>query len=89
MIFVFTMPGCTACEAAEPEIDTYAVAHPMDMILRVAADGPIPGRLGLKIRATPTYVLRRDDGAMVSHEGMMSARELEKWVRRALEVPVR
>lgn len=82
MIYIFTMPGCDACEAAEPEIDTFAAQHPLEMILRVRADGPIAKRLGVKIQATPTYMAVDDHGQGIQHVGMMTAAQMEKWISK-------
>jgi thioredoxin-like negative regulator of GroEL len=79
LIFVY-MPGCEACEEAEPELETFVKAHPRMMVLRVRADGPFPAQLGLKkIKATPTYVYRRGRDATM-FEGGLTAKQIEKWI---------
>lgn len=79
LVFVY-MDGCAACEEAMPEVDAFAAATTIPVV-RIRADGPlVPRLLGrMKIKATPTYVYRRN-GRGVSHEGAMNAKEIGGWI---------
>lgn len=71
--------GCGACEEAEPELAAFIRANPTLMVVRLDAHGPHPAGLGLKIKATPTYVFRvGSEGIM--REGGMTAAEIGEWL---------
>ena len=74
--------GCAACEEAEPHLDRYLTAHPRDMAVKLSADGPFAERIGVKIRATPTYVYIRG-AQIVVHEGALDEAELGAWLAKA------
>jgi hypothetical protein len=83
LVFAY-MPGCEACEAAEPEVDKFSNANPGMMVLKVRADGPIAIKLlGKPVKVTPTYVLRRGGEGTV-HEGALKAKDIERWISQAL-----
>jgi hypothetical protein len=68
---------------ALPEFERFKSRNPLQMALSFDADGPYAEHfLGKPIRATPLYVLRGEDSG-VTHEGVMKAEQLEKWVRDA------
>jgi hypothetical protein len=76
--------GCEACAAAEPELVAFMDRHPRLLVLRLDAMGTPAARLGIPIKATPTYVYRRGrEGATASHIGLLTAKELDKWVKKA------
>lgn len=84
LIFVY-QAGCSACEAAMPELDKFAAENPRLMIVKIKADGPhVLSLTGIKrLQATPTYVFRRGyDG--VTHIGALKAKEIEKWMRAVI-----
>jgi len=76
------MTGCAACAAAAPEIEKFMQKHPELMVLILDADGPLIGKLGVKIKATPTYIFRMGDSG-VTRSGAMKCSEIEKWIRGA------
>lgn len=78
LIFVYAI-GCDACEAAEPELEKFMSAHRDFMVLRVRSDGPYPARLGLRIKATPTYLLRHGGNGFM-HVGAMTSKDIESWI---------
>lgn len=80
ILYIAKAAGCAACMAAETELQTFERAHPSMMILRIDANGPLPERLGLSVKATPTYLFRRDNEG-VTKVGMLKAKELEKWLK--------
>jgi len=80
LLYLFKMNGCSACEAGLAELTRFQVKHPGMMILIFDASGPYPDRLGLTIKATPTYAFRRGD-EMIARSGMMKVAELEKWIK--------
>ena len=73
--------GCAACEAAKPEFETFMSKHPRLMSLTINAAGPHPERLGLKVKATPTYFFRRGQEGVV-YVGVMRATEIERWLKK-------
>lgn len=79
--FVFG-DGCAACEAAAPEIEKFMLAHPGMLVLRINASGPILEKLGIKIKATPTYLYRRGN-EIAAHVGMLTKPQIEKWLKQA------
>ena len=86
MILLFTSRDCPVCLAALPEWERFKTKNPMAMAVAFDADGPWPLHFGIrKIRATPLYVLKNGDEG-VTHEGLMKAEALEKWMRAAVGV---
>lgn len=83
LYFVFA-PGCTACAAAEPQLDKFMRDHPWQSVLKLNASGPFIERLGVKVKATPTYVLKVGQEAVL-HVGTMSAAQIDKWMRKVTE----
>ena len=85
LVFVY-MPGCDACEEAMPEIDKLGSQVPSLMVLKIQADGPLVSRLlgRVKIKATPTYVLRVGGQGYV-HEGAMTAKQVKEWMQKITE----
>jgi len=81
VLYVFTAGNCPACAEALPELEKFVEKHPSLQVLRLDAGGPFPQRIGVKIKATPTYVFRRGEG-MASIAGALKASELEKWLRQ-------
>lgn len=80
VIYFFRMDGCQACEAAAPELDKFMAKHPDLTVVRLDANGPFPERLGIKLKATPTYVFKLGaEGRMKA--GMMKAAEIERWLK--------
>jgi len=79
-LFFIRMDGCEACEAAMPEVDKFTSKHPRTMVLTIDANGPIPDQLGVNVRATPTWVFRRGQDAVVK-VGFMKVTEIEKWIK--------
>lgn len=80
VLYFFRQPNCAACAAAEPQLDAFEGKHPSVTIMRLDASGPFPERLGIKIKATPTYLFRRGgEGRM--RAGMLSVKELETWLK--------
>ena len=77
LIFIYSM-SCEACAAAEPDLDKFVKKTSM-MVLRLQAEGPYPARLGIKVKATPTYVLRYGREAFV-HVGGLTVDEIETWI---------
>ncbi len=71
--------GCGACEEASPHLDAFVRENPTLMVVRLDAHGPHPERLGLKIRATPTYVYRVGFQGY-AREGGMTAEEIGNWL---------
>lgn len=82
VLYFLKQDDCEACAAAKPELDKFAVKHPGMMILVLDANGPHPDRLGLKIKATPTYFFRRGDEG-ITREGTMKEKEIERWIKKA------
>lgn len=81
MLLFFTSHGCPACAQAKPEFEKYKSRNPLQLALECDADGPYPAHFGMKrIRATPLYVLRVGEEGY-THEGMMKAEQIEKWVK--------
>lgn len=80
VLYFVKQEGCEACAEAEPELAKFETKHPTVMILRIDANGPFPARLGLKLRATPTYLFRRGTEA-VAKVGMLKVAEIEKWMK--------
>lgn len=74
--------GCAACAAARPELEKFISKHPAAMVLSIEARGPFPERLGVKIRATPTYLFRKGDG-LVKLEGALRCTDIEKLIKKA------
>ena len=83
-LYVVVQRGCAACEAAEPDLAAFASAHPGQIVLRLDASGPLPGRLGIRVRATPTYLWRTPDGEKI-HEGSLTTKELERFTSEPVE----
>lgn len=82
VLYVFKQDGCPACEAAAPELAKFTAKHPTVTVLTLDANGPFAERLGVKVKATPTYVFRHGNDA-VTRAGAMKLGELEKWIRGA------
>lgn len=80
VLYVCKAEGCSACEVAELELQKFERRHPTVVVLRLDAMGPIPESLGLKVKATPTYLFRRG-GEGVVRSGVLKMGELEKWIR--------
>jgi hypothetical protein len=80
ILYIAKAAGCAACMAAETELQTFERAHPSMMILRIDANGPLPERLGLSVKATPTYAFRRDND-MIVRVGVLKSKEIERWLR--------
>jgi thiol-disulfide isomerase/thioredoxin len=72
--------GCGACEEAAPHLDAFVKKHKTLMVVRLDAGGPHPGRLGLRIKATPSYVFRIGEQGVL-REGAMTEGELGDWVK--------
>ncbi len=87
MVLLFTQRGCPACAVAVPEFERYRTRNPLQMALTFDADGPYANHfVGKAIRAAPLYVLRsREEERSVTHEGLLKAEALEKWVNAALK----
>jgi thiol-disulfide isomerase/thioredoxin len=81
VLYFFKQDGCEACAAAEPELYRFMAKHPTVTVLVMDAGGPFPDRLGLKIRATPTYVFRHGAG-MEAKIGVLKHTDVEKWVKK-------
>ena len=81
ILYLIRSSSCEACKVAEPEFTEFERKHPMVITLRLDAAGPLPERLGLKVKATPTYAFRRGDEAAV-RVGVMKAKELETWLKK-------
>ena len=82
VLFFVHSRGCEACAVAQPELDRFMSKHPAMTVLALDAEGPLPAQLGLgKIRATPTYFLRRAEG-VAKIEGALRAADLEKWLKK-------
>ncbi len=81
VLYIFRAVGCPACEAAIPEVYRFMESHPAATVLILDAGGPYPAQLGIKIKATPTYVFRRGDQGE-SFTGVMKASEIERWIKR-------
>ncbi len=71
--------GCSACAAAEPELSAFEQAHPFVMVVRLHADGVIAERMGLKVKATPTYLWHEAAEETEVRVGLLKAKDLEKW----------
>lgn len=80
ILYLVRQEGCAACAAAEVELAAFERAHPAVMVIRVDANGPLPARLGLNVKATPTWLFRRDAEGVVK-VGVLKAKEIEKWLR--------
>jgi hypothetical protein len=78
LYFVF-QAGCEACEAAEADLRAFEARHPTVQVLRLNAWGPYPERIGLKVKATPTYLFRRGEQGAV-REGVLAVADLEAWL---------
>jgi thiol-disulfide isomerase/thioredoxin len=84
LYFLFA-EGCPACEEAKPELDKWEAKskdvriHRIDLLEAkwVASWQP---------QATPTYVLEVPGRRRVMHEGMLSEKRLDEFVRRALSL---
>lgn len=78
--------GCSACDAAMPELDKFMMANPRIMVVKLDADGPFVERMtGMrKVEATPVYVYRRGNGG-VSLVGAMKNKDIERWLKRIRE----
>ena len=83
MVLFFVQQGCPSCESARPEFEKFKRRNPMQLALELDADGPYPKHFKVKIRVTPTYVLKNDEMGVV-HEGAMRSEQIEKWVRAAI-----
>ncbi len=81
ILYFFRMDGCHACEAAEPDLQRFMAKDPTMTVLTFSAAGPYPAQLGVKIRATPTYVYRQGDQGE-AHVGTLKTAEVEKWIRK-------
>lgn len=81
LYFMF-QPGCGACEAAEPVFDAVAKAHPLVMALKLNVNGAPAARVGVRIRATPTWIFRIGDKAAVK-EGTMTFEQVMAWIAKA------
>jgi hypothetical protein len=79
-IYFVYQNGCVACEAATPELDAFLRRHPDVLSVRLEVNGIVTARLEVAVRATPTYILKRGDGAMKIHAGALTAKEIEKWI---------
>ncbi|HUI23293.1 MAG TPA: thioredoxin family protein [Nitrososphaerales archaeon] len=83
MLLFFSADGCPACEIAKPEFEKYLSRNPLQMALRLDADGPYARHfVGKTIKVTPLYLLV-NDGRVVGHEGAMKAERIEKWIKAA------
>lgn len=81
VLYFVKQEGCPACEAAAPELARFMAAHPRVTVITIDANGPFPERLGLKLKATPTYFFKRgNEGAAVA--GAMKMKDLERWVKK-------
>jgi thiol-disulfide isomerase/thioredoxin len=79
-LYFFYSRGCGACEVADPLVDAFAKRHPSIIVLKLDASGGFPARLGLEIKATPTYMFRVGQDGRVK-TGAMKVAEIEKWVK--------
>lgn len=80
VLYIAKQDGCQACAVADAELAIFERAHPSVMVLRIDANGPIPARLGMSIKATPTWLFRRDNEGVMK-VGAMKAKEIEKWLK--------
>lgn len=85
MLLLFVQRGCPACAHAKPEFEKFKGRNPLTLALELDADGPYPEHFGVgRIRATPFYVYRVEGAnEAVTHEGIMKAEQIEKWVKAA------
>jgi len=79
-VLLFVADGCPACDAAKPEFERFKTKNPTILALMLDAFGPYPDHFGVKIKLTPTYVLKLGDQGIV-HPGAMNATALEKWIK--------
>lgn len=82
VLYLFTAEGCPVCAVASVEWERFKKRNPAFLALEFDADGPYPAHFGLKIRATPTYVLRLAEKG-IPHSGAMRAEQIEKWIKAA------
>lgn len=82
VLYFASARGCPACEAAAPELDRFMRKHPELIVLTIDAEGPFPERLGLTIKATPTYALAVGGQVVGAVHGAMRVADIEKWLRR-------
>jgi len=81
VVYFVHAAGCQACEATAPEIDKFEAKHPRTMVLRIDAAGPLPGILGLKVKATPMFAFRRG-AEMVTWVGATKEKEIESRLKK-------
>jgi hypothetical protein len=81
LFFVYAN-GCPACEEAEPEFDAVMRAKPALLGLKLEVNGPPARNMGVKIRATPTWIYRVGDQATV-REGFAPAQAIVEWIEAA------
>jgi hypothetical protein len=81
VLYFIRSSTCEACKVAEPEFVAFERKHPTVMTLKLDAEGPLPERLGLKVKATPTYAYRRGNEAVMI-AGAMKVRDIESWLKK-------
>lgn len=81
LLYFFRSEGCPACAVALPELYRFMARHPALTVLVLDAGGPYPGQLGVKLRATPTYLFRHGEQGE-THVGTMKSTDIEKWIRK-------
>jgi thiol-disulfide isomerase/thioredoxin len=81
VLYYFHQAGCEACAAAAPELARFESKHPSLTVIKLDANGPYPGSLGIKLKATPTYALRHGEG-IYTIEGALKATDLDRWIKK-------
>ena len=84
-IYVAKQPGCAACKKAEPQIEKFKAANPMQLVveLDISRAEWMPG--GVKIKATPTYIFLLGREPVMKHEGILTKENMEKVIKQIRE----
>jgi thiol-disulfide isomerase/thioredoxin len=80
VLYFFYADGCHACAKAKPEWQKFKDRNPRIMAVELDALGTTADNLGVEIRATPSYLLKRgSEGELKA--GILTCKQLESWLK--------
>ena len=82
-LYFFYQSGCEHCRRAEPHVDKFQAANPVKVLVVKTNAAYRSSIKDFAPRGTPAYALAVGDNIVWKHEGLLSAKDLQRALDQA------